>query len=119
MTSGRKRILLLIPNLAGGGAERFFSILLRHLDRNCFEPHLALLQAQGEYMRDVPEDVVVHDLKCSRSRYALPGLVRLIWKLRPQTVLSTLPPTNVALVLSRPFLPRGTRLLLSEAVLAS
>jgi glycosyltransferase involved in cell wall biosynthesis len=117
MTAGRKKtILLLIPTLAGGGAERFFSILLRHVDRNCFEPHLAVLQAQGEYLQELPADVVVHDLKCSRGRYALPGIVRLIWKVRPQAVLSTLPPTNVALTLSKPCLPRGTRLLLSEAI---
>lgn len=116
MTSRRKKVLLLIPSLVGGGAERFFSTLLRHLDRDRFEPHLALLRAEGEYMRDVPEDVVVHDLKVSRGRYAPPGLVRLIWKVRPHAVLSTLPPTNVALTLSRPLLPRGTKLLLSEAI---
>jgi glycosyltransferase involved in cell wall biosynthesis len=119
MTAGRKRILFLIPSLRGGGAERFFSILLRHLDRTSFEPHLALLRAEGEYLRDLPDDVVVHDLECSRARYAPPGLLRLIWKLRPQAVLSTSPQTNMALTLSAPFLPHGTRVLLSESNMPS
>jgi Glycosyltransferase Family 4 len=114
MTTVRKKVLLLIPTLKGGGAERFFSILLRHLDRTWFEPHLALLRAEGEYLRDLPDDVKVHDLECSRGRYAPPGLVRLVWKLRPQAVLSTSPQANMALTLSVPFLPHGTRVLLSE-----
>jgi glycosyltransferase involved in cell wall biosynthesis len=58
-------------------------------------------------------------LKCSRVRYAVPGIVRLIWKLQPHAVLSTLGNTNVALTLVRPFLPRRARLLLSEAALTS
>jgi glycosyltransferase involved in cell wall biosynthesis len=119
MTTVRKKVLLLIPTLKGGGAERFFSILLRHLDRTSFEPHLALLRAEGEYLRDLPDDVKVHDLECSRGRYAPPGLVRLVWKLRPQAVLSTSPQANMALTLSSPFLPRGTRVLLSEANMPS
>jgi glycosyltransferase involved in cell wall biosynthesis len=119
MTAGRKRVLFLIPSLRGGGAERFFCILLRHLDRGSFEPHLALFQAYGDYLQDLPAGVVVHDLRCSRGRYALPGIVQLVRKLRPQAVLSTLPQANIALILSRPFLPRGTRVLLSEAALAS
>ncbi len=119
MTAGRTKALFLIPNLKGGGAERFFCTLLRRLDRGSFEPHLALFAARGEYLRDLPADVVVHDLKCSRGRYALPAIVRLAWKLRPDAVLSTLPQTNVALTLSRPFLPRGARVLLAEAALAS
>jgi glycosyltransferase involved in cell wall biosynthesis len=119
MTTVRKKVLLLIPTLKGGGAERFFSILLRHLDRTSFEPHLALLRAEGEYLRDLPDDVKVHDLECSRARYAPPGLVRLIWKLRPQAVLSTSPQANMALTLSSPFLPHGTRVLLSEANMPS
>ncbi len=119
MTVGRKKVLFLIPNLKGGGAERFFCILLRHLDRGSFELHLALLQAKGEYLQDLPADVAVHDLKCSRGRYALPAIIRLAWKLRPDVVFSTLPQTNVALIVSKPFLPRGVRILLAEAALAS
>ncbi len=119
MISARRRVLLLMPTLGGGGAERFFTLLLRYLDRNLFEIHLALLQARGEYIPDIPDDVVVYDLQSSRARYALPRLIRLIWKVRPQSVLSTLPQTNIALTLSRPFLPDGTKLLIAEAAMTS
>jgi glycosyltransferase involved in cell wall biosynthesis len=115
MIRSPKRVLLLLPSLKGGGAERVFSILLRHMDRRRVEPHLALLRAEGPYLQDIPPDVLVYELKASRARYSLPSIIRLIWKLRPQAVLSTLPPTNVALILSAPLFPRGTRIVLFEA----
>lgn len=116
MICKREKILLLIPSLAGGGAERFFCMLLEHLDRRRFELHVALFSLHGEYRRDVPKDVVIHDLKCVRARYAAIRLVRLIWKLQPRAVLSTLPQCNLVLTLSRPFLPRQTRILVRESL---
>jgi glycosyltransferase involved in cell wall biosynthesis len=119
MGGERKRILFLLPSLTGGGAERVFTTLLRHLDRTRFEPHLALLQAQGAYMGDIPKDVPIHDLKVSRVRYALPKILRLIWKIRPQTILATMGHLNTALVSVNFFFPRNTRLLVREAAMPS
>ena len=115
----RKKVLFLIPSLTGGGAERVFSVLLTRLDRSRFDLHLAVLEAKGEYMSDVPTDVVTHDLKTPRVRYSIMRIVRLVWRLRPQTVLSTLGHMNLALLLCRPLLPRGTRILVREAAVAS
>jgi len=114
MASARKRILFLLPNLGGGGAERVMVMLLRHLDRSRFEPHLALLEAVGPYLQELPADVLLHDLKVKRVRRAFPALIRLAWKLRPHAILSTLCEMNMAAVLSRPFLPPGIRLLIRE-----
>ena len=72
MTTDRKKVLFLLPSLAGGGAERVFTVLLRHLDRERFELHLGLLEAQGAYMETIPEDIILHHLQVSRVRYALP-----------------------------------------------
>src|SRR5947209_13318765 len=92
----RRRIVFLISSLAGGGAERVFVTLLRHLDRTYFEPHLVLLQAEGEFICQVPNDVVVHNLNGAQRRRSLPGLfllmcslVQLLWKIRPGTIIST------------------------------
>ncbi|HEY6968214.1 MAG TPA: glycosyltransferase [Candidatus Angelobacter sp.] len=115
MIAAREKILLLASALQEGGAQRVYSILLRHLDRNAFEPHVALLRAQGTYVEDLPKDVTVHDLCASRIRYSVPRIVKLIRKLRPKAVMSTMLATNLALILTKPFLPRGTRLLIREA----
>jgi len=119
MIGERKKVLFLLPSLTGGGAERVFTTLLRHLDRTRFEPHLALLQAHGAYMGDIPKDVPIHDLKVSRVRYALPKIMRLIWKMRPQTILATMGHLNIALISAKPFFPAETRLLVREAVIPS
>ncbi len=119
VTSRRTKVLFLIPTLEGGGAERVFSMLLAHLDRTRFEPHLAVLQIAGAYRQDIPEDVVMHDLKVPRVRYALPSIVRLVWKVRPQTILSTLGHLNLALILCKPLLPRATKLVVREAAVVS
>lgn len=119
MSTQRVKVLFLLPSLEGGGSERVFSILLRHLDRARFEPHLAVLRAQGSYLENIPSDVTVHELKASRVRYAVPGIVKVIRKIRPRTVLSTLGHMNLALTIAKPFLPNDTRILIREAAMPS
>jgi glycosyltransferase involved in cell wall biosynthesis len=114
MKSVRKRVLFLMPTLGGGGAERVIVTLLQHLDRTRFEPHLALLEAVGPYLKEVPADVPLHDLKAKRVRHAFRGIIRLTWRLRPHAIHSAMCELNLATVLSRPFLPPGLRLLIRE-----
>lgn len=110
-----------MPSFAGGGggAERVFSILLRHLDRSRFEPHLVLAQAPSAFLEEIPGDIAVHQLKVSRMRHVLPGIVRLAWKIKPQTILSTVVHLNVMLVLAKPILPGHIKLVLREATTPS
>lgn len=116
----RRQVLILIPTLQGGGAERVILTLLRHLDRSRFKLTLAVVDTQGAMFRhEVPDDVVFQDLDCRRVRYALPKIVRLVWRMRPDVVLSTLGHLNLALALLRVFLPRRTRLLARETVVVS
>lgn len=119
--AGRKRILFLVPAFAGGigGAERVVSTLLRHVDYSRFECHLALAQSESAYLENLPASVTVHHLRVSRMRYALPGIVRLVWSVRPQTVVSTVGYLNVMVIAARPFLPPATRIILREATTPS
>jgi glycosyltransferase involved in cell wall biosynthesis len=119
MTSDRKRVLFILPSLGAGGAERVKITLLRHLDRSRFEPHLALVEAVGPFLTEVPPDVPIHDLKAIRVRYALPAIFRLVWKLRPHAVVSALAELNVVMGLIKPLLPRGLKLLVEEETSAT
>jgi glycosyltransferase involved in cell wall biosynthesis len=119
MTSDRKRVLFILPSLGAGGAERVKITLLRHLDRSRFEPHLALVEAVGPFLTEVPQDVPIHDLKAIRVRYALPAILRLVWKLRPHAVVSALAELNVVMGLIKPLLPRGLKLLVEEETSAT
>ena len=120
MNPVRRRVLFLIPTLTGGGAERVMVTILRHLDRSRFAPTLAVVNTRNAaFIKDVPDDVELIDLRSSRVRYALPKLVRLIWQRRPDVVLSTLGYLNLALALLRPLLPNGVRYVARETVVLS
>lgn len=118
MTATRRRVLFLFPFPAlggGGGAQRVLSTLLRHLDRDRFELHLALLRLRRSEADDIPEGVVIHNLDFARVRYALPGLVALIRNVKPDVVLSTVGHMNLGLLACRRLLPRSTRILIGES----
>jgi glycosyltransferase involved in cell wall biosynthesis len=116
MNESKQRVLFVLPSLRAGGAERVMVTLLRHLNRARFEPHLAVGEKTGDLIKDLPADVPVHDLSASRVRYALPGLIRFVRKLRPDVVLSTLVELNLAVIAAKPFFPRGARLLVRETI---
>lgn len=119
--SSNKRVLFVVPAFTNGagGAERVTSTILRHLDRGGLECHLATIQSGTEFLKDVPEDVIIHQLGASRMRYAMPGILRLVRRVRPNTILSTVAYLNVLLILARHFFPKGTRLLVREATTPS
>lgn len=120
MSETRRRVLFLIPTLTGGGAERVVVTLLQHLDRRRFDPALAVVDTRNAAFRDqVPPDVEFIDLGCRRVRYALPKLVRLLWRRRPDVVLSTLGHLNLALAIVRPLLPGSTRYIARETIVVS
>jgi glycosyltransferase involved in cell wall biosynthesis len=115
-----KRLLFLIPSLAGGGAEHFTVTLLNHLDRNKFVPSLAVLDTRNcEFLDRVPRDIAFWDLRASRVRYALPKIVQLIRRLRPDIVFSTLGHLNLAISMLRPLLPRTTRFIARETAVVT
>jgi glycosyltransferase involved in cell wall biosynthesis len=105
-----RRVLFLIPNLGGGGAQRVITTLLTKLDRSAFEPMLGLVDRSRDAFADqLPGDVRIVDLPGPRVRNALPEIVKLIWRERPHLVLSTLDHLNMALAASRPFWPGGVK----------
>ncbi|MDQ3776532.1 MAG: glycosyltransferase [Pseudomonadota bacterium] len=119
-TIKRRRVLFVMPTLRGGGAERVMITLLCHLDRARFQLVLAVVDSlEAAYRADVPKDVEFIDLRCTRVRYALPKIMRLIWRSRPDVVFSTLGHLNLALAMLRPLLPNGVRYIGREGCVVS
>lgn len=116
----RLHIILLIPSLKGGGAERVMVTLLNHLDRSRFRLTLAVVDMrEAVYRYEIPSDIEVIHLGARRVRYALLNIFYLIWKRRPNVVFSTLGHLNLALALIRPLLPRAVRYIARETTLVS
>lgn len=106
------KVLFIVPKLAGGGAERVVVTLLGALDRTKVQLSIAVMDnskpAPGFV---IPDDVPIFDLGTSRLRHALGGLLKIIWRERPDIVLSTLDHVNIAMAGLRPFWPKGVRLI--------
>jgi glycosyltransferase involved in cell wall biosynthesis len=92
----RIRILLAISDLRGGGAEREFQLLARHLSRDRFEAHLCFWRPVFDY--EAPPELPIHMLAKTRP-WHLPrtvlGLRRLLDELEPQVVFSQLHYVNL------------------------
>ena len=111
----KARILFVIPSLRGGGAERVALRILSHLCRDRFEPHVALVERTGPFLAQLPGDVVVHDLGAGRVARAAGPLLRLVWRLRPKTVLTMMSHLNLVASVVRPLFPAATSLIIRDA----
>jgi len=114
-----KKIFLIIPSLHRGGAERVVSILANHLSRDIFDVTLILLEKRGSYLKDLHDDINIIDLKQLKVSKAILPLIRLIKKEKPDLVFSTLGHLNLALIISRDFMPKNTKFIAREASIPS
>lgn len=108
------RVLFVIPSMGMGGSETVFATLLRHMDADRFEAHLAVLNAKGPRLENVPPYVPVHDLHVTHARNAVVPLVRLCRRIQPQVILSTSAHMNCAVIVARNLMRKGVVLLTRE-----
>lgn len=93
-------VAVVVPSLAGGGAERTAVTLVGYLAERGASVDLVLFTAEGPYLREVPGPVGVVDLGAPRARRALPGLVRYLRRRRPEALLAVLDRTIVLLLVA-------------------
>jgi glycosyltransferase involved in cell wall biosynthesis len=73
----RRRILCLLPDLNGGGAERMMLYLVGGLDRSRYEITLALGLKRGPYLPMVPDDIDFIELGHERGVSSIGSIARL------------------------------------------
>jgi len=110
----QNRVLLLIPHLGGGGAERVAALLAQNLCREKHELHLGLITQACVAPGAMPPWVTVHALGASRVRAAAFTLLHLMRRLKPDVVLSGMAHLNFLVLLMRPLLARRTRVLVRQ-----
>jgi glycosyltransferase involved in cell wall biosynthesis len=111
--NSRPRLLLLIPHLGGGGAERVTALLARGLPVEKYEIHLGLI-TQAEAREELPPWVHTHGLGARRVSAGTFGLLGLVRRLKPDLILSGMAHLNFLVLLLRPFFPKGTRVLVRQ-----
>lgn len=110
----RPRVLLLIPHLGGGGAERVTELLARGLSPEKYELHLGTITKASNHAESPPLAVSVHSLNAPRVRQSTLHLLRLIRRLQPDLILSGMFHLNFLVLLLRPFFPRKTRVVVRQ-----
>lgn len=113
--NAKTSVLFVLPNFAGGGAERVALTLLAGLDQEQFNAQLAVLDSQGPLRSLLAGNTTLFEVNQPRLRRALPGLLKLIRQQRPAIVFATQGYLNIALLAARSFMPSGTRLALRES----
>lgn len=110
----RPRVLLLIPHLRGGGAEQVTRLLARGLSSEKYEVFLALVTERHVLAGSLPSRVRVEALGARRVRSAALKVLRLVWRIRPDVILSGMAHLNFLVLLLRPLFPRSTRVLVRQ-----
>jgi len=72
-----RRVLIVVPSLAAGGAERMALNLCRGLDRRAWQPTVVTFTPENDFAGELPADVT-HLVLGKGSRL---GNVRLVWRL--------------------------------------
>ncbi|MBB2970500.1 glycosyltransferase [Mesorhizobium sp. RMAD-H1] len=138
-----KRIALFIRALKGNGAERSTLNLGRALAERGIPVDLLLVEAEGEFLSEIPDTVRLVELKRGSTAGALPlllrrprdllgllslvfvphspkplgaipGLVRYLRTERPAALLSALDYANIAAIIAADIAATGTRVVISQ-----
>jgi len=117
--SARPRLLLAIPHLGGGGAERVTALLAQELSRERYGLHLAVVTQTQAELAPPPPGLEVHALGALRVRTGAWELLRLVRKLKPDLILSGMAHLNFLVLMLRPLFPRKTRVLVRQNSTAS
>jgi glycosyltransferase involved in cell wall biosynthesis len=114
------KICFIIPTLTQGGAERVLVTLIKHLARSKFQISLMVVNMHEQmYLKEIPSDVNIIDLKSKHVRTALPKVIINLWKLKPDKVMSTIGYLNLAIGMVRPLLPKNIQFFARETIVVS
>lgn len=98
----KKKVLIYLSALKGGGAERTIVNIINNLDKTKFEVVLILLSSiNNDYINLVSKEVKIRYLECERIRYGLFKLRKIILEEKPDLLFSTLFNNNITLLTAK------------------
>jgi len=119
MRIDRVTILMIVPTLSAGGSERIIAFLANNLDRRKFNIFLCVMDGKDNFYEIDLENVTLIDLHTKRARYAVYRIYKVIRKIKPGIVFSTLGHLNILIAILKSFLPREIKFVARESVIPS
>ncbi len=95
-----RRIVTVLQDLRGGGAERIAALLANGMAAEGAELTLLLLQAKGPVLDALSDKVRVVDLGIARTFKAIPALARQFRTLKPDVIIAHMTHVNVAVLIA-------------------
>ena len=111
---GRMSILILLPDLRGGGVERMRVHLAKHWHAQGVKVDFALMHRRGDLLELLPDEIGIVDLGADRIRQVILPLARYLRKARPDFVIAAMWPLTSAAVCSWWLAGKPGRLYLSD-----
>ena len=100
------KVMIVVPSIDVGGAERFICLLANHLDRSKMEVRL-VVTGSPETIYELRPDLDFHSFSEDNARNALFKIRRMMKQLKPDVVFSTLCYFNVLLATFRQLFPKN------------
>ncbi|MEQ3659334.1 MAG: glycosyltransferase [Glaciecola sp.] len=95
MSNPKRHVLIVMHNLAGGGAEKMMVRLANHLVQQGELVSVLLIGSGGANTRALSTDIELFELHCSRTLTSFVPLRRAISEISPDAILSVLTHVNV------------------------
>lgn len=108
------KILILLPDLRGGGAERLHVHLAKHWHAQGHKVDFVLMQRRGELLNLLPASIGIFDLGVDRIRQVALPFATHLRKAKPDIVIAAMWPLTSIAVLSWMLAGKAGRLYLSD-----
>ena len=92
-----RNIVIIMPSLHKGGAEKFVASLVTNLIAEGWIVKLIVFRRHGSYMHLLPEGLDIQVTNSERTLFALPHVLYRLWRIRPSVVFSSLTTINLLL----------------------
>jgi len=115
-----KKILFVLPNFSGGGAERVFINLSSFISKEKYlDVYILVFNNSGPLKEFLSEKVKIINLNRDSLRFSIFDLVKEIRLLKPDLIFSTFGYVNLAILIARPVLPKNSKIWIREANMPS
>lgn len=114
-STARRSLVIYLPDLSGGGAERLHARLMPYFSEIGFDVTFLLDRARGELMEPVKQaGARIVSLGATRQINALPKLVRFLKAEKPDILVANMEHMNVMAVLARRLAGVCTRIVVTQ-----